>query len=101
MSTSPINEKIETGRVWADAELRNIAIERSVKINSIKWNESAENSVWIAEVDSAAGEHHTIALSYSSLAACVDSDTGRAAMNEKLRGLVGDLARIERRGYLR
>ena len=101
MSTASINEKVEQGRQWADAELRNIAIEKSVKINSIHWNDSAENSVWIAEVDSAAGEHHTIALSYSSLAACVDSEAGRAAMHEKLRGLVGDLARIERRGYLR
>ncbi len=101
MSTASINEKIEQGRQWADAELRNIAIERTVKINSINWNESAENSVWIAEVDSAAGEHHTIALSYAALAACVDSDAGRAVLLEKLRGLVGDLARIERRGYLR
>ena len=101
MSTASINEKVEKGRQWADAELRNIAIERTVKINSVTWNESAENSVWIAEVDSAAGEHHTIALSYASLSACVDSDAGRAAMHEKLRGLVADLARIERRGYLR
>ncbi len=93
-------EKITAGRTWAENEMRNLAIERTVKINSIHWNESPPDKVWIATVDSAAGEH-TIALSYTSLALCADEGKERLSLREKLRGLIGDLARIERRGYLR
>lgn len=100
MTDSFDQEKILAGRDWAEAEMRTLAIERVVKLNSIHWTESVEAKVWIATIDSAAGEH-TIALPSSSLAQCVDSENTRLQVRERLRNLVGDLARIERRGFLR
>lgn len=100
MTDSFDQEKILAGKEWAEAEMRTLAIERSVKLNSIHWTESAESKVWIAAIDSAAGEH-TIAIPYSSLVQCVDSENGRLMLRERLRHLIGDLARIERRGFLR
>jgi hypothetical protein len=35
------------------------------------------------------------------LAKCVDSESERTLLRERLRHLIGDLARIERRGSLR
>lgn len=93
-------ENIAAGRVWAEAEMRNLAIERSVKINAVTWTESIDAKVWIATIESSAGEH-TIALSYSSLEQAAISESDRLALRERLRGLIGDLARIERRGFLR
>ncbi|MBS1812925.1 MAG: hypothetical protein JST84_32465 [Acidobacteria bacterium] len=100
MTDSFDQEKIIAGKEWAEAELRALAIERTVKLNSVQWTESAESRVWIATINSAAGEH-TIAIPYSSLSQCVDSENGRMMLRERLRHLIGDLARIERRGFLR
>ncbi|HEX4948373.1 MAG TPA: hypothetical protein VFZ34_16990 [Blastocatellia bacterium] len=93
-------EKIMAGREWAEAEMRTQAIERAVKLHSLSWTESAEAKVWIATLHSPAGEH-TIALSYAALTKCVDSESERTMLRERLRHLIGDLARIERRGFLR
>jgi hypothetical protein len=93
-------EKVIAGRDWAEAELRAQAIERGVKLHALHWTDTVDAKVWIATLDSPAGEH-TMALSYQSLASCVDSENERARLRERLRHLIGDLARIERRGFLR
>jgi hypothetical protein len=93
-------DKILAGREWTEAEMRSLAIERAVKLNAIHWTDSAEAKVWIAAINSAAGEH-TMAFAYSSLTQCVDSENARLQLRERLRNLIGDLARIERRGFLR
>lgn len=100
MTESFDQEKILAGKEWAEAEMRTMAIERTVKLHSIHWTDSPESQVWIAAIDSAAGEH-TIAIPYSSLIQCVDSENGRVLLRERIRHLIGDLARIERRGFLR
>jgi hypothetical protein len=93
-------EKIMAGRDWAEAEMRTQAIERGVKLHSLNWTEIVDSKVWIATLNSPAGEH-TMALSYAALAKCVDSESERLMLRERLRHLIGDLARIERRGSLR
>jgi hypothetical protein len=93
-------EKIMAGRDWAEAEMRTQAIERGVKLHSLSWTEIVDSKVWIATLNSPAGEH-TMALSYGALAKCVDSESERTMLRERLRHLIGDLARIERRGSLR
>ncbi len=93
-------EKIMAGRDWAEAEMRTQAIERGVKLHSFNWVEIVDSKVWIATLHSPAGEH-TIALSYAALAKCVDSEGERILLRERLHHLIGDLARIERRGSLR
>ncbi|MFN7929803.1 MAG: hypothetical protein U0Y68_18030 [Blastocatellia bacterium] len=100
MTDSLEQEKILAGKDWAEAEMRALAIERTVKLHSIHWTESQDAKVWIAAIDSAAGEH-TIAIPYASLVQCADSDAGRIQLRERIRHLIGDLARIERRGFLR
>ena len=80
--------------------MRTQAIERGVKLHSLNWTEIVASKVWIATLDSPAGEH-TLALSYASLEKCVDSESERTLLRERLRHLIGDLARIERRGSLR
>ncbi len=92
--------KIMAGRDWAEAEMRTQAIERGVKLHSLNWAEIIDSKVWIATLHSPAGEH-TIALSYPALAQCVDSEGERTMLRERLHHLIGDLARIERRGSLR
>ena len=93
-------EKIMAGREWAEAEMRTQAIERGVKLHSLSWAEVVDSKAWIATLDSPAGEH-TVALSYAALAKCVDSEGERLMLRERLHHLIGDLARIERRGSLR
>jgi hypothetical protein len=93
-------EKILAGKEWAEAEMRTQAIERAVKIHTLTWTEIVTSNVWIATINSPAGEH-TIALPYGALAKCVDSESERTMLRERLRHLIGDLARIERRGSLR
>ncbi len=100
MSETFDTAKIMTGREWAEAELRTQAIERGVKLHSLTWTEILASNVWLATLDSPAGEH-TIALAYASLAKCVDSESERTALRARLHHLIGDLARIERRGFLR
>ena len=100
MTDSLEQEKIIAGKEWAEAEMRTLAIERTVKLNSVHWVESTDSKVWIATINSAAGEH-TIAIPYSSLIQCAGSENGRMLLRERIRHLIGDLARIERRGFLR
>jgi hypothetical protein len=91
---------IEEGKDWADAELHALALERGVKFHHLTWSESLPAQVWIIEIKSGAGEH-TLSLTYDTLEKCAREEAARAALRERLRGLVGDLARIERRGHLR
>ena len=100
MSETFDTAKIMAGREWAEAELRTHAIERGVKLHSLQWTEITDSNVWLATLNSPAGEH-TIALAYESLAKCVDSESERTALRARLQHLIGDLARIERRGFLR
>ena len=100
MSETFDQEKIMAGREWAEAEMRTQAIERAVKLHLLNWTEIVDSMVWIATLHSPAGEH-TIALSYAALAKCVDSEGERIILRERLHHLIGDLARIERRGSLR
>jgi len=92
--------QIDEGRVWAETELRALAIERGVKLDHVVWTDSPQAKAWIVELTSAAGEH-TISLSYEVLEKCAADEHARFTLRERLRGLVGDLARIERRGHLR
>lgn len=100
MTESINQEKIAAGLTWAESELRALAVERGVKVHTLTWTDSPQNKVWIITVESGAGEH-TMALSYAALEQCAFDEGGKFAMRERLRGLVGDLARIERRGFLR
>lgn len=93
-------EKILAGREWAEAEMRTQAIERGVKLHALTWTDITDSKVWLATLNSPAGEH-TMALAYTSLQKCVDSESERTSLRERLRHLIGDLARIERRGFLR
>ena len=92
--------QIDEGKAWAEAELHALAIDRGVKFHEVVWTDSAQAQVWIIEIKSGAGEH-TLSLPYATLEQCADGEAARFALRERLRGLVGDLARIERRGHLR
>lgn len=100
MSETFDTAKILAGREWAEAELRTHAIERGVKLHSLHWTEITDSKVWLATLNSPAGEH-TIALAYANLEKCVESESERTALRSRLQHLIGDLARIERRGFLR
>lgn len=100
MTTENINEKIQEGKRWAELELKALAIERGVSFHSLTWTDSEASKVWIVTIESGAGEH-TMALPYTSLEQCATDENARYHLRERLRGLVGDLARIERRGHLR
>src|SRR5437667_10390227 len=93
-------EKIEEGKVWTESELNALAIERGVRLKEVIWADSPQAKVWIVEIKSGAGEH-TISLPYETLGKCSYDEHTRFMLRERLRGLVGDLARIERRGHLR
>jgi hypothetical protein len=64
------------------------------------WHESPQAKVWIVEIQSGAGEH-TISLPFDVLEKCATDERTQFTLRERLRGLVGDLLRIERRGHLR
>jgi hypothetical protein len=98
--TTESNDKIQEGKQWVELELKTLAIERGVRFNSLTWADSTPSQVWIVTIESGAGEH-TMALPYSSLERCAAEESARYSLRERLRGLVGDLARIERRGHLR
>jgi hypothetical protein len=91
---------IEEGKVWAEAELHAMAVDRGVKFHEVVWTESPQAQVWIVEIKSGAGEH-TLSLPYTTLEQCANDENAQTALRGRLRGLVGDLARIERRGHLR
>lgn len=93
-------EQMDEGKTWAEAELHTLAIDRSVKFHEIVWTDSPQAQVWILEIKSGAGEH-TLSLPYATLERCANDENTQFALRERLRGLVGDLARIERRGHLR
>ncbi len=93
-------EQIEEGKTWVAAELHTLAIDRGVKFHDIVWTQSQPAQVWIVEIKSGAGEH-TLSLPYATLEQCANNENAQFALRERLRGLVGDLARIERRGHLR
>lgn len=95
-----IEDKINAGRDWVEIEIKALAIERGVRINQLHWSESADATAWIASIHSAAGDH-TIAFSTKSLELASDNEDERLQVRTRIRGLVGDLARIERRGFLR
>jgi hypothetical protein len=101
MTTENISqEKIQEGKTWAELELKALAIERGVRFDSLAWTDSPPSKVWIVTIESGAGEH-TMALPYTALEQCATDESARYQTRERLRGLVGDLARIERRGHLR
>lgn len=101
MAIKPTNqEKIQEGKLWAELELKALAIDRGVRFHSLTWTDSEPSQVWIVTIESGAGEH-TMALPYTSLEQCANDENARYNVRERLRGLVGDLARIERRGHLR
>lgn len=93
-------ERIEEGKTWAESELNALAIDRSVRLREIVWSDSPQARVWIVEIKSGAGEH-TISIPYETLERCSQDSHVQFTLRERLRGLVGDLARIERRGHLR
>ncbi|SRR5581483_3964290 len=93
-------EIIEEGKAWAEREMRAYAIERDVRLSSIVWTDSPQAKAFIVEITSGAGEH-TISIPYETLENCSDDQHTQFQLRERLRGLVGDLARIERRGHLR
>src|SRR5438270_1952088 len=93
-------ERVEEGKVWVEAELNALAIDRGVKFHELVWTESPPAQVWIVEIKSSAGEH-TLTLPYATLERCASDENVQFTLRERLRGLVGDLARIERRGHLR
>lgn len=93
-------ERVEEGKVWVEHELHALAIDRSVEFHEVVWTESPPSQVWIVEIKSGAGEH-TLSLPYAALEQCTSDENAQFTLRERLRGLVGDLARIERRGHLR
>ena len=93
-------DPVEEGKFWAESELHALAIDRDVKLKEITWTDSPQAKVWIVEIRSGAGEH-TISIPYETLENCAQDTNVQFKLRERLRGLVGDLARIERRGHLR
>jgi hypothetical protein len=93
-------EQIEEGKVWAEAVLHDLATDRGVNFQEVAWTQSPQAQVWIIEIKSGAGEH-TLSLPYATLEQCANDEYAQTTLRDRLRGLVGDLARIERRGHLR
>ncbi len=100
MTDKPSQEKIAAGKTWAEREMRTYAIERDVSLSGILWTDSPQANAFIVEITSGAGEH-TISVPYETLENCAHDQHTQFQLRERLRGLVGDLARIERRGHLR
>jgi hypothetical protein len=93
-------EKIAAGKTWAEREMQAYSIERDVSLTSIVWTDSSQAQAFIVEITSGAGEH-TISVPYETLENCAHDQSTQFQLRERLRSLVGDLARIERRGQLR
>ncbi|MFN7946743.1 MAG: hypothetical protein U0Z53_15435 [Blastocatellia bacterium] len=100
MADKVVPNNIEEGRKWSELEMRTYAIERDVSLSGITWTDSPPSRTFIVEVTSGAGEH-TISISYDTLEKCATDAQTQYQLRERLRGLIGDLARIEKRGHLR
>lgn len=90
---------MEEGRKWVELEMHTYAIERDVSLTGISWTET-QSSSFIVELKSKAGEH-TISIPYDQLERCASDTHVQFQLRDRLRGLIGDLARIEKRGHLR
>ncbi len=100
MTDKVVQYNIEEGQKWSELEMRTYAIERDVSLSRITWTDSPPSRAFIVEVASGAGEH-TISIPYETLEKCATDAQTQYKLRERLRGLIGDLARIEKRGHLR
>jgi hypothetical protein len=91
---------IDEGRKWCELEMQAYAIERDVRLRSVIWTDSPQSQAFILEITSGAGEH-TLSLPWETLQKCASGAHTQMLLRERLRGLIGDLARIEKRGHLR
>lgn len=91
---------IDPGQTWTTRELHSLATQRNVRLDQITWTDSPQAKAFIVEITSSAGEH-TISIPHETLLCCATDESVQLNLRERLSGLIGDLARIERRGSLR